>query len=149
MQLWKNSLLAGVLAAAAFAQTASDFEAPQVNRVAQKLNCNCGCNMNMACLMPPYPCPVCRAAKAKIISMQAAGKSDTEILDQFAKGDKNIVAVGPGLLGVVGPYAALALGLGIVVWLIRRMRSGPAPVAAPEIDAATIERIEKDLSKLD
>ena len=148
MQTWKNSLLWGVLAVAGLAQTASDFEAPQVNRVAQKLNCSCGCNMNMACLMPPYPCPVCRSAKSKIISMQAAGKSDGEILDQFAKeSGKDIVAVGPGLLGVVGPYIALTLGLGVVVWFIRRMRS--RPTTEPQVDAATIERIEKDLAKLD
>jgi cytochrome c-type biogenesis protein CcmH/NrfF len=149
MQKWKTSLLVAVLAAAGLAQTASDFEAPQVNRVAEKLNCNCGCNLNMACLMPPYPCPVCRKAKAKIISMQADGKSDQQILDQFAQEyGKDIVAVGPGVLGVVGPYAALALGLGIVLLVIRRYMR-PTPATAPEVDAATLERIEKDLAKLD
>jgi cytochrome c-type biogenesis protein CcmH/NrfF len=149
MQKWKSSLLVAILAAAALAQTASDFEAPQVNRVAEKLLCNCGCNLNMACLMPPYPCPVCRKAKAKIIAMQAEGKTDQQILDQFAQENgKDIVAVGPGFLGVFGPYAALAVGLGIVILVIRRFRR-PAAAPAPQVDAATLDRIEKDLAKLD
>ena len=149
MQKWKTSLLGAILAAVCLAQTASDFESPQVNRVAQKLNCSCGCNMNMACLMPPYPCPVCRRAKTKIIAMQADGKTDSQILNQFAQDNgKDAVVIGPGLLGVIGPYAALAVGLGIVVLVIRRYRR-PSAVAPPQVDAATIERIEKDLAKFD
>ncbi len=149
MQKWKTSLLVAILAAAGLAQTASEFESEPVNRVAGKMNCSCGCNLNMACLMPPYPCPVCRKAKAKILTMQAEGKTDDQILDQFVQENgKDIRAVGPGLLGVVGPYAALALGLGIVVLVIRRFMR-PQAAVGPELDAATIERIEKDIAKLD
>jgi cytochrome c-type biogenesis protein CcmH/NrfF len=150
MQKWKTSFLIAVLAVAGLAQTATQFEAPQVNRVASKLKCSCGCNLNMACLMPPYPCPVCRKAKGEIIAMQAAGKSDDQILAQFvAENGKDILAIGPGLLGVVGPYVALALGLGLVIMVIRRFRR-PQPAAdGPQIDPATLEQIEKDLAKLD
>ncbi len=149
MQKWKTSLLLAVLAAAGLAQTASEFESPNVNRVAGKLNCSCGCNMNMNCLMPPYPCQVCRRAKAKIIAMQAEGKSDSQILDQFVQENgKDVLVVEPGRLGMIGPYAALALGLGLVLWAIRRYRR-PVATAAPQVDAATMERIEKDLAKLD
>jgi cytochrome c-type biogenesis protein CcmH/NrfF len=149
MHKWKTSFLVAVLAVAGLAQTASEFESEPVNRVAGKMNCSCGCNLNMACLMPPYPCPVCRKAKAKILTMQADGKSDQQILDEFVKeGGKDVLAVGPGLLGVVGPYVALTIGLGIVVLVIRRFMRQKAP-AGPDLDAATIERIEKDLAKLD
>ena len=71
-----------------------------MNRVAGKLNCSCGCNMNMNCLMPPYPCQVCRRAKAKIIAMQAEGKSDNQILDQFVQENgKDVLVVEPGRAG--------------------------------------------------
>ena len=150
MQKWKTSLLLGVVAAVSLAQTASDFEAPQVNRIASKLKCSCGCNLNMDCLMPPYPCPVCRKMKGEIITLQADGKTDSQIFDQIAQENgREIIAVPPGLVGVVGPYAALALGLAIVILVIRRYMRPSAVPAGPAVDAATLERIEKDLEKLD
>ena len=150
MQKWKISFLAVALAAAAIAQTATEMEAPQVNRVAVKMRCPCGCNQDMACRMDPYPCPVCRKNKAKIIAMQAEGKTDDQILAQFVQENgKDVVAVPPGLMGWLAPYGALALGLGIVLVVIRRLRRPSLAPASPEIDAATLERIEKDLAKLD
>jgi len=150
MQKWKISFLALVLAASGLAQTATEMEAPQVNRVAEKMKCPCGCNQNMACRMDPYPCPVCRKNKAKIISMQAEGKTDDQILAQFVQENgKDIVAVPPGLMGWLAPYGALTLGLGVVLLVIQRLRRPTAAPASPQIDAATRERIEKDLAKLD
>jgi len=152
MRKWKISLLAGVLAAGCLAQSAADLVAPQVTRVADKLKCSCGCNLTMACFMPPAgQCGTCRIGKEKIIALQAAGKTDQEILDQFVRdngGNKDVLAVTPGVVGFITPYAALALGLAIVAWIIRKYRK-PAPASAPQIDPATIERIEKDLAKLD
>jgi len=150
MQKWKISLLAAVLAANCLAQTAADLVAPQVTRVADKLKCSCGCNLTMACFMPPAgQCGTCRIGKEKIIAMQAQGKSDQQILDQFVQDNgKDVLAITPGVVGFVTPYAALALGLGIVAFVIRRFRQPPT-ATSPQVDPATIERIEKDLAKLD
>lgn len=150
MRKLKTNLLVVFMAAVCFAQTASEIESPAVNRVAGKLHCSCGCNLAMDCLMPPWPCPVCRAAKLKILAMQGAGKSDREILNQFAaENGKDILVVEPGIGGVVGPYAALAAGLVLVGWtILRYLRKRPA--AAPvEVDAAVLDKIEKDMAKLD
>jgi len=149
MRKWKSSFLVAVAAAVSLAQTASELESPRVNRVAERLSCTCGCNLNMACKMEPWPCHVCRGAKLKIFAMQAEGKSDSQILDQFvSENGRQILAVGPGLFGVIGPYAALALGLAVVAFVIRRyLRARHAP--APQIDPAVLERIEKDMAKLD
>jgi cytochrome c-type biogenesis protein CcmH/NrfF len=138
------------MTAVCFAQTASEIESASVNRVAGKLNCSCGCNLAMDCMMPPWPCPVCRAAKLKILAMQGAGKSDKEILNQFAaENGKDILVVQPGIAGVVAPYAALAAGLMVVGFtILRYMRKRPEPVPV-EIDAATLAKIEKDMDKLD
>jgi len=85
--------------------------------------------------------------------MQKAGKSDQEIFDAFvAEQGKQILAVPPGFMGVGGIVAMAAIGLAIVILAMRRyMRHKPAPAVAnaPEIDAETMARIEKDLNKLD
>jgi cytochrome c-type biogenesis protein CcmH/NrfF len=149
----RSSLLIAAVAAVCLAQTAGDLETPAVNRIAEKMNCSCGCMLNMACRMDPYPCPVCRRAKVKIYEMQGTGKSDQQIFDAFvAENGKQVLAVGPGFMGVAGIWAAALIGLGMVLLAIRRyLRPQPATpaVAAPEIDPETMARIEKDLNKLD
>ena len=142
-------VLAALVAALCLAQTASDLESPQVNRVAEKLNCPCGCSLTMTCRMEPYMCGTCKRAKTKIIEMQGKGMSDAQILDDFAKENgKQIVVTPPGTLGVVGPVAFVLIGLGAVLLIMRQlMRRRPA--STPDVDPAVLERIEKDLSKLD
>ena len=68
-----------------FAQTASDLEAPAVNRVADKLLCSCGCKDKMTCRMEPYMCGVCKTNKTRIFKLQQAGMSDQAIIDTFVK----------------------------------------------------------------
>ena len=141
-------LLCGI---GAMAQTATELETPAVNRVAEKLNCPCGCKMNMACRMDPYPCQVCRKNKIEIYNLQQAGKTDDQILTQFAaEQGKDILVTPPGIMGVGGIALAAAIGFGLVVLVIRRYLHKPAPAAAaPEIDPATIAKIDEDLDKLD
>lgn len=144
-------VLAGLISALGFAQTATELETPAVNRVAEKMNCPCGCKMNMACRMDPYPCGTCREAKIKILAMQSAGKSDDQILNQFKQDNgPDILVQPPGVMGVGGIWMAAAIGLGIVLVAIRRLRRQPVAVSAgPEIDAATLGRIDKELSRRD
>ena len=48
---------------------------------------------------------------SKIFALQTAGKSDSEILDQFvAENGKQILAITPGIFGTAGPFVALSLG---------------------------------------
>src|SRR5690242_7102018 len=110
----KNRLLAltfvFTLAAAAFAQTAEQLDAPEVLRIADKFRCSCGCNLTMSCKMEG-DCHLCKAAKTKIVEMQTAGKSEDQIVDAFvAENGKDILAIRPGPMGVIGPWGALALG---------------------------------------
>ena len=148
MRTWKSSFLIGLLAVLALAQTTPTWDSREINGIAAKLNCSCGCKQNMACQMQPG-CPVCKAAKQKMYSMQQAGMSESQILDQFVKEQgKDVLVVPPGAMGVVGPYVALALGLGLVILMMRRfLRQKPAPV--PEVDPAVLAQIDKDLAKLD
>ena len=146
----KFSLLLAMAAAICVAQTAVDLDSEPVNRVAKKLACSCGCFQDMTCKMEPG-CGHCKLAKTKIFNEQQAGKSDSQIIDEFVAEDgKKVLFVTPALLGTAGPFVALSLGA-IVVLLVIRKYSRPRPAAAnaPEIDPETMKRIEKDLAKLD
>ena len=155
MHLWKNSLLLVALVAAAgicLAQSASDLESKEVKRVAAKLNCSCGCKQSMACDMPG-PCGTCRTNRTKIYKMQSAGLSDSQIVDKFVQEDgKDVLLIEPGTMGFVVPYIALAAGLAVLWWFIKRSRK---PVAAdgPSIEPETLsryhEQIEKEVEKLE
>jgi cytochrome c-type biogenesis protein CcmH/NrfF len=155
MRRLRNSLFLLVFAAvAAFAQSAEEMESPACNRVAEKLLCPCGCKTNMACRMDPYPCRTCWDNKKKILKMQAAGMSDQAILDQFAKEmGKDVVAVQPGVIGSLSFYTAAALGLLLVVFVIRKYSRKDAAVAAGPSDDPVLSRyhdqIEKEVEKLD
>src|SRR5580658_1103350 len=150
------ALFSGVL----FAQSAEELESPAVNRVADRLNCPCGCKTNMACRMDPYPCRTCWENKKKILKMEQSGMSDQAILASFASEmGPNTVVVPPGILGSLSFYTAAALGLILVVFVIRKLSRKDASVAAGEAphdplldryhDQIEKERIERELDKLD
>ena len=146
---WKASLLIATLSAICLAQSAADWDSHEINEIARKLHCDCGCKLDMSCQMPPQPCPVCKMNKIKLFNMRQQGMSEPQILDRFVQDNgKDVLVVPPGIAGVVGPYVALAAGLGLVLLVIRRyMRKRPATTA--EVDPAMLDRIEKDLEKLD
>jgi len=142
----KSSLLLALAAGLCFAQTAVDLDSEPVNRVAKKMLCNCGCAQDMTCKMEPG-CGVCKRFKTQIFALQSEGKSDSQILDQFAaENGKQILAITPGLFGTAGPFVVLSLGAIVVVLVIKKYRK---PHPAPEIDPQVLERINKDLAKLD
>jgi cytochrome c-type biogenesis protein CcmH/NrfF len=155
MRASKTSLLFLIFAAASFGQTAPQLDSQAVLQVADKFKCSCGCNLTMACKMEGG-CHVCRKAKSEIFAMQSAGKSDDQIVDAFVQENgKDVLAIRPGPMGVIGPWGALALGAILVVFLIRRF-SARKPALAPAeaaIDSEVLdryhERIEKDLAKLE
>jgi cytochrome c-type biogenesis protein CcmH/NrfF len=145
----KFSVLLALAAGFCLAQTAVDLDSAPVNRVAKKLACSCGCAQDMTCQMEPG-CGVCKRAKTRIFAEQAAGKSDSQILDAFvAENGKQILNVAPGLFGTAGPFVALALGGIVVLLVIRRYRKPHAAGHAPEIDPEVMKRIDKDMAKLD
>jgi hypothetical protein len=153
-QLRSSFFVLALALAPVFAQTAEDLESPAVNRVANKMLCACGCKMNMACRMDPYPCKTCWDNKKKILNMQAAGMPDEAILAKFQQDmGKEVVAVQPGVLGLLSFYTAAALGLILVLWVIRRYSRKPVAGGAGRLDEAMLDRyhdqIEKEVEKLD
>ena len=146
----------GVAANVSRAQSAEEMESPAVNRIATRLNCPCGCKTNMACRMDPYPCRTCWDNKKKILKMQKLGMSDDAILASFSQEmGADVVATPPGIIGSLLSYAAAALGLLLVVFVIRKYRHKEAVVAAagPPPSDPLLDRyhdqIEKETEKLD
>ena len=153
----RNSFLVlALFAGVCFAQSAEELESPAVNRIATRLNCPCGCKTNMACRMDPYPCRTCWENKKKILKMEQSGMSDQAILEAFAgEMGPNTVVVPPGILGSLSFYTAAALGLLLVVFVIRKYRRKEAAVVAagvpphdPLLDRYH-DQIEKEVEKLD
>jgi cytochrome c-type biogenesis protein CcmH/NrfF len=140
-----------LLAAVALAQSASEWDSSAVNAIAAKLHCNCGCKQDIACTMPPYPCPVCKMNKVRIFNMLSQGMTESQILDTYVQENgKDVLEKRAGAEGLIGPIAAIAFGLALVILVIRRMRRQNAAVpAGPAVDPAVLAQIEKDLEKLD
>ena len=116
---WSISVL--LIVAAAFAQTAAEWDSTRVNAIAQKLRCPCGCNLAMSCQMPPHPCPTCKRNRIRIYNMLAEGRTEQEILDRYvAEEGAGVLWITPGLVGKAGPYVVLAFGAAGVLLVIRR-----------------------------
>ncbi|HTB16736.1 MAG TPA: hypothetical protein VK708_01415 [Bryobacteraceae bacterium] len=148
-------LVLGLLAGGCLAQSAEELESAAVNRVADRLNCPCGCKTNMACRMDPYPCRTCWENKKKILKMEQAGMSDQAILASFASEmGPNTVVVPPGILGSLSFYTAAALGLILVVFVIRKLSRKDVAVASGGVPHDPLldryhDQIEKEVEKLD
>lgn len=144
--------LAGALA---WAQTAAEKPSVDTRRVGARLGCQCGCKDSVAtCSM--LDCSFSKPAKEKIAKMQAIGMSDQQIIDVFIRDNgPGIYLAPPSIFGMLIPYVAAGLGLGVIWLFIRRYRK-PAPLAEigpmelddPEL-AKYKDQIEKDLANLE
>jgi cytochrome c-type biogenesis protein CcmH/NrfF len=148
-------LITALIAAAAFAQTASEKPSTDVRRVGMRLKCKCGCRDSVAyCSM--LECGFSKPAKEKIARMQAVGMSDQQIIDAFVRENgPDIYLSPPSPFGWVIPYATVGLGL-LVIWAFIRKYRKPKPIAdlgTIEIDDPALakykDQIEKDLANLE
>jgi cytochrome c-type biogenesis protein CcmH/NrfF len=159
MWRWKNSLLLAAVAGLCLAQTESQISSDEVRRVARHISCQCGsCSDDANCMMSAGQCGFCKPARTKIFRMQKAGMSDQNIADAFIKEyGPNIYRADPNAFGWVIPYSALALGVLVIVWFVRRYHrpaaAAPATAQPPaQTDDALRryrEQIEQDLAHLD
>ena len=100
---------------------------------------------------------VSQQIRDEVSKMLAAGKSRDEILDFFVAryGERILVtprAKGFNTLVYILPWAALPIGVWILVLLIRKLRSSapsPAPAPSPVTDSRYDSVIEKEMRELD
>jgi cytochrome c-type biogenesis protein CcmH/NrfF len=155
MRRWKSSLLLLVATGLCLAQTESQLLSDQVKSVARHISCQCGgCTDDATCMMSSGQCGFCKPARAKIWKLQQAGLSDPAIADEFVKtyGAK-IYRADPNAFGWLVPYTALALGVLVIFWFVRRYhRPVPSLGTTGQADAELgryREQIEHDLAHLD
>ncbi|PWT97384.1 MAG: hypothetical protein C5B51_31475 [Terriglobia bacterium] len=155
MQRWKSSLLVALLAAAAFGQTVSEKPSADVRRVGARMQCQCGCKDSVStCNM--LECSFSKPAKERIARMQAAGYSDTQIVQAFIRDyGQKIYLAPPSAFGWIVPYASIGFGL-FVIWAFVKKYRRPKPLAElgpMEIDDPALEKykeqIEEDLKKIE
>jgi cytochrome c-type biogenesis protein CcmH len=103
--------------------------------------------------------PAADEIKANIRKMLAAGKTRQQILDAYVAEYGDRILAEPPARGFntalyVAPWLFLAGSVGLVVFVIRRLRAPgleakPAVAGAPAADADEAERIDEELRNLD
>src|SRR5438105_11758098 len=155
MRRLKSSLLALIVTGLCLAQTESQITSDEVRRVARHISCQCGsCSDDANCMMSAGQCGFCKPARTKIWRMQKAGLSDQAVADAFIQeyGAK-IYRADPNALGWLIPYSALALGILVIVWFVRRYHHAAPPGQVPAVPDPQLGRyrdqIEHDLAHLE
>jgi len=155
---WKRFVLLVAVAGLLAGQDGTTLITPAVRRVGARLACLCGTCKNTVADCPMIECGYSKPARLKIARMQAAGKSDDEIVASFVKENGLQALASPptsgfSLLAWVMPYVVIALGLVAIVWFVKRFGARRAAAGVPELDEETLrryrEQIEKDVAKLE
>jgi cytochrome c-type biogenesis protein CcmH/NrfF len=158
MSRLKSSLLLLAVSALCLAQTGTEVMTPEVRRVGDKLACLCGICNNTVGTCPMLRCEHAYPARQRLAKALAIGKSDDQIVKAEVKMFGLRALSGPptegfSLLAWVMPMIAVAIGLGVVALVFKRLRGRPAIAGAPEIDADLLDRyhdqIEKEVAKLE
>lgn len=144
-----------VLAYMAVAQTVSEKPTADVRRVGARLQCQCGCKDSVAtCNM--LECSFSKPAKERIAKMQAAGFSDSQIVDAFVRDyGQKIYLAPPSAFGWIVPYASIGVGLLILWAFVKKYRKpkvmtdlGPIELDDPALEKYQAQ-IEEDLKKME
>lgn len=156
MPLYIRRFLLLLVAGLCLAQSSSDMLTPAIRRVGDRLACLCGSCKNTVATCSMLGCHYSSPARERIAKLQAMGKNDDEIVDDFIKKEgKRALAVPPAegfnLLGWVMPFVAIGLGLAAIFAFVQRNRK--PVVVATAVDTAVLNRyqaeIDKDLAKLE
>ncbi|HTP89433.1 MAG TPA: cytochrome c-type biogenesis protein CcmH [Bryobacteraceae bacterium] len=158
MARWKRIVLLAAVAGLLIGQDGTALVTPPVRRVGMRLACLCASCRNTVGDCAMLECGYCKPARLKIAAMQAAGKSDDEIVAAFVKENGLQALASPptsgfSLLAWVMPFVAIAAGLLAIVWFVKRFGARRAAAGVPELDEETLrryqEQIEKDVAKLE
>jgi cytochrome c-type biogenesis protein CcmH/NrfF len=149
---WSSKVALGLVLTLGIAQAqmASKNQKVDVLRVGSRLACQCGGCSDTVATCSMYGC-WSHTAKEKIAKMQAAGISDSAIIDDFTKAyGKGIYRGAPNTFGWLVPYLILALGAAAVILFVRHARRRPKPalVMDPRLTQYN-EQIDKELQNLD
>lgn len=151
-------LLAALAAAPLFAQ-APVQSTDRAKTLGKQLMCTCGCGDTAGeCSHPgaAFSGP-CEVAKAKLKEMNERidrGESDSTILQAFVKEYGESALAAPPVRGLnwfayTFPAIAFAVGLALVIIIIRQWRHGPqvAPASGPPVSAEMLEHARRQIER--
>ncbi|HEY1213411.1 MAG TPA: cytochrome c-type biogenesis protein CcmH [Bryobacteraceae bacterium] len=130
------------------AQDPTSYMSPNVLRVGEKLSCRCGGCRNTVGNCPMLHCEYSDPMRRRIASMQAHGRSDSDIIDTVVR-EQGVVALstppneGWGLVTLLMPGIAALIGFFIYSAYVKRNRKTPEPVSAA--DEAVLRRFQDQI----
>lgn len=157
---WRARVLLAVVLAFALAHGATPLTNQRVRQLGEMLHCMCGCNSSVtSCNM--INCHFADPVRQRLLTLVEQGASDKDIFAEMESVyGKAILRQPPAegfyLMSWVMPFAGLAAGLALILFLIRfyfsrrpaTAAAGTAETESPEL-ARYRDRIEKDLADLD
>jgi cytochrome c-type biogenesis protein CcmH/NrfF len=154
-------VLAAVLA---FASAPVRAQAPvqstdRAQQIGKQLMCTCGCGDTAGSCSHPGaafsgPCEVAKAKLKEVNERVGRGESDSTILQAFVReyGEAALAAPparGLNLFAYTFPAVAFAIGLALVVMIIRvwRRRPNVAPASGPAVSAEMLEHARRQIER--
>ena len=133
-QLLRRLLSCGLLSLAVFAFTGAGDPATRFTELGHQMMCICGCNqILLEC--NHVGCPDSDGMRNELMTAVSRGDSDSLVEQAFVQKYGPTVLAAPTTTGFdrtawIVPFVALALGLTLVVLVIRSWKNRPAPVLA-------------------
>src|SRR6202011_5217479 len=130
----RRALHCAVLAAAVFAFSGASDPTTRFNELGHQLMCICSCSqILLEC--NHVGCPDSDGMRNELMTAVSRGDSDSLVEQSFVQKYGPTVLAAPTTTGFdrtawIVPFVALALGLSIVVLVIRAWRNRPAPAVA-------------------
>src|ERR1700674_321400 len=133
-QIFRHLLYCGLLCLAVFGLTGAGDPATRFNEIGHQMMCICGCNqILLEC--NHVGCPDSDGMRNELMTALSRGDSDSLVEQAFVQKYGPTVLAAPTAKGFdrpawIVPFVALALGLTIVVLVIRSWKNRPAPAIA-------------------
>jgi cytochrome c-type biogenesis protein CcmH len=139
--------------------TAADNDA-HIQAIEKKLRCTCGCGLDVyTCRTTDFQCTYSPALHKQVLTLAGDGKSPQQIIDAFVAqhGQSALMSLprkGFNLFGYFLP-AVLVFGAALLLiwtlnnWTRRTRDAASSPVAQPDATPEELERLRRELDRLD
>src|SRR5712691_4171292 len=130
-----------------------------IQAVEKTLRCSCGCGLDIyTCRTTDFQCTYSPALHKDVLRLAGQGKTAQQIIDEFVKqyGEAALMAPpkrGFNLAGYFVPSIAIVIAAGALLAVLRRWTreaaAAPAQALGPNATPAELERLRRELDRLD
>src|SRR4051812_13044856 len=132
----KRMLQIAFVAVIAFSSLGADNSSARFEKLGHRLMCSCGCNqVLLEC--NHVGCPTSDGMRNELRAGLDGSSNDDAVLDIFVQKYGPVILAAPTMTGFnrvawLTPYLAFAIGMGLVVFIVRNWRHKlPAPAVTP------------------